>query len=277
MARYQVILAYDGTLFAGFQRQRRARTVQGEFEKALQQLGWTGRSILSSGRTDTGVHASGQVVAFDLDWKHSPQELLQALNARLPEDVAARSVRTVMDDFHPRYDARARHYRYRIICQAQRNPLEERYAWRVWPAARLDRLEVAARGLTGTYDFAAFGSPPLPKGSTIRTVLEAGWQSSGEALVFDVTANAFLYHMVRRLVFIQVLIGQGKAEPETFWEGLRHQVPQTPGLAAPQGLTLVEVIYPPFDRQDNLTIYAEGSNDTLAASGDDNRGQDLRP
>lgn len=277
MARYQVILAYDGTLFKGYQRQKRQRTVQGEFETALRRLGWEAESILSAGRTDTGVHAAGQVVAFDLEWAHSPQELLQALNAQLPDDVAARQVRLAPASFHPRFDALSRRYRYRVICQEARSPLEERYAWRVWPPVGLERLQAAAALLTGRYDFAAFGSPPRPKGSTIRTVLEARWQAVGERLEFVITANAFLYHMVRRLVFLQVQAGQDRLALETLRQGMVAQVVQTPGLAPAHGLSLEEVTYPPFDELDNRTIYAEGFVNTLAASGENNRGQDLCP
>ncbi len=118
MARYQVILAYDGTHFVGFQRQGRSRTVQGVVEAALRQLGWQGRAILSAGRTDTGVHAAGQVIAFDLDWTHPEKELGRAINANLPQDVAVRSVAPASPDFHPRFDATARRYRYHLFCDA---------------------------------------------------------------------------------------------------------------------------------------------------------------
>ncbi len=129
MARYQVILAYDGADFFGFQRQADGcgqRTVQGVVEQALRRIGWQGRAILFAGRTDVGVHASGQVIAFDLDWLHSTDALLAALNANLPADVAAQAAQLAADDFHPRYDARARCYRYRLFCQPRRDPLRER-------------------------------------------------------------------------------------------------------------------------------------------------------
>ncbi len=134
MARYQVILAYDGTDFAGSQRQAKSRTVQGEFEKALQRLGWPGRSAMMAGRTDAGVHAAGQVAAFDFDWAHTPEELGRALNANLPADMAVHRVQAVPAEFHPRFDAASRRYRYRLFCRNSRDPLRERYAWRVWPA-----------------------------------------------------------------------------------------------------------------------------------------------
>jgi tRNA pseudouridine38-40 synthase len=111
MARYKVILAYDGTHFLGFQRQGPKRTVQAELEKALRGLGWTGRAILSSGRTDSGVHAAGQVAAFDLEWAHSDEALVSAINVHLPQDAAVLTARKERDDFHPRFDALERCYR----------------------------------------------------------------------------------------------------------------------------------------------------------------------
>ena len=258
MARYQVILAYDGTQYHGFQRQIRDQdgvqttTVQSVVEDALRQLDWSGRSILAAGRTDSGVHASGQVIAFDLDWKHPPEDLKAALNAHLPYDVAVRSAQLVTQAFHPRYDAVARHYRYRIYCQDVRDPLKERYAWRVWPPVNIDLLHKAASHLLGTHDFSAFGTPPQTGGSSIRTVLDAGWQVGAQEemhndrleLFFDIIANAFLYRMVRRVVYIQVAVGQGKLDEEKI-VGYLTSPPDTvvQGLAPPQGLTLVGVEY----------------------------------
>ena len=134
MARYQVILAYDGTRFLGSQRQANSRTVQGELEKALRKVGWSGTSVLIAGRTDAGVHASGQVAAFDFDWSYADDVLGRALNANLPVDMAVREVRVAADDFHPRFDASSRRYRYRLFCQPVRDPLRETLAWRTWPA-----------------------------------------------------------------------------------------------------------------------------------------------
>lgn len=176
MARYQVILAYDGTRFHGSQRQRSVRTVQGVVEQALRELEWDQETALFAGRTDVGVHASGQVVAFDLDWHHPDVDLRNALNALLPEDVAARQVLTCQDDFHPRYDTLSRKYRYRVFIDPVRDPLRERYAWRLWPAPKLDRLNAAATAVVGQRDFASFGSPMRPNGSTTRQVFAAGWR-----------------------------------------------------------------------------------------------------
>jgi len=244
MARYKVILAYDGTHFQGFQRQKSGvRTVQGEVEQALRGLGWEGKSILSAGRTDTGVHASGQVIAFDFVWNHSVQALTRAVNAHLPPDVAALDVRIAPEGFHPRFDAILRTYRYRIYCDETRNPLLDRYAWRLWPAVDLELLQSAATLLVGTHDFAAFGAPPQTGGSTLRTVYAASWKSNAGELEFEVSANAFLYHMVRRIVFLQVLVGKNQLSLEDLSRAIRQTELLTPGLAPPNGLYLMEMRY----------------------------------
>ena len=251
MERYKVTLAYDGTNFYGFQRQGQTRTVQLEVEAALRRLNWQGRAILSSGRTDSGVHAAGQVIAFDLEWMHGSEDLGHALNANLPGDVAVKTVDVVRPDFHPRYDATARRYRYQVLFAPDRNPLHDRYTWRVWPPCDVESLQAAARLLHGAHDFAAFGTPPRPGGSTIRTVFQAGWQmvscppEEDRLVRFEVIANAFLYHMVRRMVFVQMLVGQQRLSLDALNEALStpSALSLSPGLAPPQGLFLQEVRY----------------------------------
>ena len=171
MARYQIALSYDGTHFVGSQRQADSRTAQGELEKALRKLGWQEKTVHLAGRTDTGTHASGQVAAFDLDWVHGLAKLRDALNAHLPQDMAVRDVKVAADTFHPRFDATSRRYRYRLFCAGVRDPLRERYAWRVWPA--VTDLTPLAAIWPGTHDFSAFGTPPRTGGSTVRTVHSA--------------------------------------------------------------------------------------------------------
>ena len=245
MALYKVVLAYDGTDFFGYQRQGSARTVQSVVEAALRELGWPGGSLLAAGRTDTGVHALGQVIAFELGWQHSCQELLAALNAHLPQDVAAQAVQEALAGFHPRYAAAARRYRYRIFCSPIRHPLRERYAWRVWPQPELGRLQQSARLLVGKHDFAAFGTPPRTGGSTVRMVTQVAWTAQEDELIFEIVANAFLYHMARRLVFVQVARAQGRLDEDIVLRCLESPAPQpVQGLAPPQGLALVEVVYP---------------------------------
>ena len=250
MARYQLTLAYDGTDFYGSQRQAKRRTVQGELEKALHAVGWKGRSILLSGRTDTGVHATGQVAAMDLDWSHPEGDLVRALNSVLPADMAVWSANVVHDKFHPRFDATSRCYRYRLFCQPLRDPIRERYAWRVQPAVNRALLVTAAKLFPGTHDFSAFGSPTTPKGTTLRTVKKTAWmQIAEDEWQFEVRADAFLYRMVRRMVFVQVAVAQGKVPADAIADALAGQasaerrsgIPS--GLSPAHGLTLVEVTY----------------------------------
>lgn len=244
MVRYQVVIAYDGTAFKGMQRQGNARTVQGEIEKALKRIGWQGRSILIAGRTDTGVHASGQVIAFDFSWNHSLENLKNALNANFPQDLAASGLKQALPNFHPRHDAFSRVYLYQIFCKQTRDPLRERYAWRVWPKIDLRTVQTCAKRLIGKHDYAAFGTPPKKGGTTVRHVVRADWHQNGDVYHFEVEGNAFLYHMVRRMVSIQVEIGQGKHEPDIISRLLdSEELGMIQGLAPAHGLCLTKVNY----------------------------------
>jgi len=248
MARYQVILAYDGTRFYGSQVQAKSRTVQGELEKSLRKLGWSGKSVIMAGRTDTGVHATGQVAAFDFEWAHSADKLLKALNSHLPPDLVIRSLSPASADFHPRFDAVSRQYRYRLFFEPIRDPLREKYLWRVWPPVAEDALNQNASIFLGKHDFAALGSPTTPNGTTVRTVTKAEWKkmSDGE-WQFEVRADAFLYRMARRLVFVQVSLAQGRSSVEKIQNALERQDKLVAGLAPAHGLTLVEVTYGSHD------------------------------
>jgi tRNA pseudouridine38-40 synthase len=245
MERYQIILAYDGTDFLGFQRQgKKNRTVQLVVEDALRTVGWAGESLLSAGRTDTGVHASGQVIAVDLAWRHSAQTLAQALNARLPQDVAVRDVKAVSADFHPRFHAHRRTYQYQVVIDRYPNPLRDRYVWRLDSELDEALLDQAARHLVGTYDCAAFGSPPRKGGSTMRTIYSAEWKKpTSNTYEFMITANAYLYHMVRRIVFLQENVARQRLGWEKFQRGIDLQVDLPGGLAPAKGLCLVDVDY----------------------------------
>jgi tRNA pseudouridine38-40 synthase len=243
LAHYKVILSYNGSEFAGFQRQKDARTVQSEFEKGLRKIGWQGKSILAAGRTDAGVHAVGQVVSFHLDWQHSLEDLRNALNYYFPEDMAVQLVETADEAFHPRFDAQQRCYRYRVFPSQVRDPIREVFAWRVWPELDMERMQKAGKVLIGVHDFQAFGSPTSEKGVTIREVFDLNWRQDDEAYAFEISANAFLYHMVRRIVFVLVKIGQGEVSPDVLLEALQTGNLSLTGLAPATGLVLKEVRY----------------------------------
>ncbi|MBN1267507.1 MAG: tRNA pseudouridine(38-40) synthase TruA [Anaerolineales bacterium] len=244
MLIYKSNIAYDGTEFQGFQSQREKRTVQDVLEEGLRRIGWQGSRIKAAGRTDQGVHARGQVISYEMDWPHGVERLTDALNANIPPDVAVWQTAEADEGFHPRFSAVSRRYRYHILCSPYRNPLQERYTWRVWPAPDISLMQDAATLLLGEHDFAAFGRPPIPGGHTIRMVFQADWLQENQKIQLDITANAFLYHMVRRLVAMMVAVGSSRLDvsgvadlldkPDSRWEG---------SLAPASGLCLEEVCY----------------------------------
>lgn len=243
--RFAATVAYDGTAYHGFQRQKNAPTIQLKLEDAL--AGMTGGpvGVIGAGRTDAGVHATGQVVAFDLDWSHGPASLRSALNANLPQDIAVREVWQARSDFHPRFDAMSRSYEYRLYVADVRDPFLDRLAWRMGKVLNLQAVVKAAEELIGQHDFIAFGTPPRGENS-VRTVSEAEWQvqDSGRYRFF-MTADAFLYRMVRTITATLVRVGLGQMTVEEFRGILAAR---RRGLAAPPapacGLTLVAVTYP---------------------------------
>jgi tRNA pseudouridine38-40 synthase len=244
MAHYKVIIAYDGYEFSGFQRQVNTRTVQGEIEKALRIIGQGEKSILFSGRTDTGVHAEGQVIAFQLNWIHAESQLIKALNCYLPPDISAIHVEAVNKDFHPRFTAKERIYRYQMYQGFIRKCLLDRYHWRVWPAVDLFKLRNATKLFLGKHDFKHFGRPPDEKTTTVRTIKSAEWRILENGTVhFHITAEAFLYHMVRRIVFLIVKAGQGMLPEDEITAALLGEDNLPAGIAPANGLFLEKVEY----------------------------------
>jgi tRNA pseudouridine38-40 synthase len=246
MERYKLILSYDGTAFSGSQRQAQRRTVQAELEKAVLGLSSKAGSVVMAGRTDAGVHAMGQVAALDLQWSHGPESLRDALNAKLPADMAVAAAEPVEVGFHPRFDAVSRRYRYQLLFRQIRDPLRERLAWRIWPPVSARELQDIARTFLGEHDFGAFGSAPHIGGATVRTVTVSEWTHANDECHFEIAANGFLYRMVRRLVFVQVALARGKCSKEAIARALenpRHRMIAPTGLAPAHGLTLVAVTY----------------------------------
>jgi tRNA pseudouridine38-40 synthase len=242
--RFAAMVAYDGTAYHGFQRQRNAPTIQQALEEVLVGLADQPVGVLAAGRTDAGVHASGQVVAFDLDWKHDPGSLRGALNAKLPPDIAVREVWQARHDFHPRYDALSRSYEYRLYVAPVRDPLMERLAWRLSSDIDSAAVEAAAAHLVGKQDFIAFGTPPHGENS-VRTVFEARWQVEGGGRHrFTITADAFLYRMVRTTVATLVKVGRRQMTSDDFRGILAARQRGLAAAPAPAcGLTLVAVTY----------------------------------
>lgn len=245
MTRIRGLLAYDGTGYGGFQVQQNAPSIQAELEGVLRRLTGTEVRVLAAGRTDAGVHATGQVIAFDLPERwHQPLPVLQrAMNALLPAQIAVLCLDEAPAGFHPRYAARRRGYAYWVYHAPVRHPFVERWSWHV--PAPLDEaaMQAATQALIGRHDFSAFGSPPQGD-NPVREVFRAGWRSEAPWLVFEIEADAFLYRMVRMLVGTLVRVGMGRLSPEDVAAILRQKARHLAGPAAPaHGLVLTSVAY----------------------------------
>ena len=239
--RYRATVEYDGTDFAGFQIQPNARTVQGELEAALARLSdGTRHAVDGAGRTDAGVHALGQVIAFTYVGRLEVGDLAAALNGLLPPDIAIRDVRRTRPGFHPRHAARYREYRY-TVWNGPRSPLRERHALGVRAPLDTVAMERAGQVLVGRHDFSAFGAAVGDR-TTVRTVHAVRVRRQGSLVTIDVRADAFLRGMVRRIVAVLLEVGHGKLDEEDVREALAARRPARDGAAAPaRGLCLRRV------------------------------------
>ena len=233
---------YDGAAFQGFQRQRSSRTVQGELEAAIQAATGAEVTVAGAGRTDSGVHAVGQVVAFRTETRLNDATLLKALNAHLPPDVAIRELAITEPGFDPRRDAMARVYEYRIEQRPVRPALDRGRAWHVAQPLDLPRMRAAAAQLVGCHDFDAFTVGPQT--STQREVYAVEVWREGSTVRIRIAANAFLYRMVRRIAATLVRAGRGEIDDADV-AALLSPAPrsQVRGTAPAHGLTLLRVEY----------------------------------
>ena len=284
MVRLLAIVEYDGTEFAGFQAQKfvareQPRTVQGELERAIAAAGGGATRVAGSGRTDAGVHASGQVIHFDsaAPLTRDLARFQQAINAHLPPDVCVHTLTAAPDGFHARYSARARTYRYRILNAPAPSPLWRRYAYHVRRPLDVPRMAVVAQRLVGTHDFAAFAVRPAGK-PTQRIVYRAEvcesplswpkpetiWQNrnwcaphergaapvartaDARLVTIEIEANAFLRHMMRRIAGTLARVGLGNLDPDEVTRIVERKEKRLAGPATPAaGLCLVRVTYDP--------------------------------
>lgn len=250
-----LLVEYDGTGYHGFQRQapEREPTVQGVLEAAVSRISQQRVPVIGAGRTDSGVHASGQVTHFQVESRLESGDWQRALNAVLPADVAVRRVARVPDDFHARYSAQARSYRYTVLNDRWPSPLRERYLYRMSESLDVAALDAACATLVGEHDFRAFGRSPRDSQSAgehscVRLMLAAGCRGDAESglIFFDFTANGFLTGMVRRLVGTLLLVGKRQLDVAGFAQILASRDEAHPGAAVPAcGLCLTQVAYPP--------------------------------
>lgn len=238
----RLTLAYDGTDFRGFARQRDQRTVQGVLEAALARVLGDVPRLSVAGRTDAGVHARGQVVSFAADVE--PARLQRALNALLAPEVVVWDARWAPPGFDARRSASAREYRYRIDLAPWPDPFTARYVWHRPGELSLPRMREAARHLVGEHDFATFGRPHRPGGATVRRLERIAVSRRGDRLEIAVRGNAFLHQMVRSIVGTLVRVGEGRMTPEGVAAALEARDRAAAGpVAPPHGLTLERVVY----------------------------------
>lgn len=242
--RLRLLVEYDGTEFAGWQVQRGDRTVQGVLEAAVERL--TGRKtrVSAAGRTDAGVHASGQVVCFDCERAIEPRTVLAALNALTPHDISIRSVEVVPAGFDPRRAARSRTYAYRILNRAVPSPFWKRYAWFLRQPLDVEAMQTGASHLIGEHDFSSFRAAGCDAAHPVRRVLRSELRREGDLIVYEIEATAFLRQMVRTIVGTLVEVGLGKRRAEDVEVLLARRDRMQAGPTAPaRGLCLTEVKY----------------------------------
>lgn len=246
MPRYKLTIEYCGAGFSGWQRQIEVRSVQGTIEAALRNFEPGTPTMIAAGRTDAGVHASGQVAHCDLSKEWHPHSLMRAINHFLrPARIAIIAVEPVPDHFSARFDAIARHYIYRIIRRSAPLAIEQGLAWQVPYALDVAAMRLGAAELIGHHDFTTFRSVNCQSKSPVKTLDTLNIEEHGDEVRFDVRARSFLHNQVRSFVGTLEHVGSGKWPPERVGEALRATNRAACGnVAPPQGLYLARVVYP---------------------------------
>jgi tRNA pseudouridine38-40 synthase len=240
----KVVLEYDGSGFAGWQQQAHGRTVEAELKRALKAVTGQDLKVYAAGRTDAGAHAEGQVVSFQTDGRISPHRLVAALNARLPADVAVLSGEEVPDEFHARYSAKWRRYRYRFLDRPSRPALERGRCWHVRGALDVDAMSAAAKALIGKHDWTSYCSASEPVDARVREMRSARVVRHGDVVELELVAEGFLRGLARSIAGALAEVGLGRRPPEWVGEVLEARDRRKAAKTAPAGgLTLMEVIY----------------------------------
>ena len=235
-------VSYDGTDFCGWQVQNEMRTVEGELNKAINELTGETTEVIGASRTDSGVHAKGNVAVFDTESSIPAEKFMYAINSLLPDDVTVVESKEVDKDFHPRHCRSIKTYEYRIYTSRINNPLKRRFAYRFPTELDVEKMDEAAKYLIGEHDFKSFCCVRTQAETTIREIISADVYRDDEDIVIRVTGAGFLYNMVRIIAGSLMEVGSGKYEPVHIKEVLEGTDRTLAGpTAEPQGLTLVNI------------------------------------
>ena len=245
--RYLMTVSYDGTLFSGYQKQPKVRTVQKEIEKALKEIsGGEDISICASGRTDAGVHALAQKIHFDLDKDISCDKLLKGLNSLLPEDIYVRNINTVDDNFHARFSAIGKEYQY-ILNMGEYNPLERNYVYQHNKKLDVVEMERAMKYLEGTHNFKSFTKADDEREDYVRTISQTNLIRDTKdinKLIFVFVGTGFMRYQIRNMMGVLISIGEGKMKSEEIIDILKQEDRRRAGVTASSvGLYLKNVFY----------------------------------
>lgn len=244
MRRIQLIVAYDGTNYHGFAKQEQTETIQGNLEKVIYNLTGQKVDVIGSGRTDAGVHAKSQCCIIDIDTPIPTHRLAKALNGRLPKDIVVKEARDVKADFHPRFMAKKKTYRYQILTSNVNDPFIGKYCYFYPYSLDLGRMKEAVKALEGTHDFKGFCASGTSVKGTVRTIYSIEVKQLEDMIYLEVCGNGFLYNMVRIIAGTLIDIGRGRLSIETFQEMIDTRDRALGGpTAPPEGLTLLEVDY----------------------------------
>ncbi len=244
MPTFKVTIEYDGTGYAGWQRQPDQPTVQAAIESALGQVSQTAVSAIGAGRTDAGVHALGQVASFKSDRGLTAEEWKRALNGLLPSDISVLSVEQVPEDFHARYSAKEKLYEYRILNRPDRSTLDRSRSWHIREPLAIDAMREAARHLVGRHDFSSFQNSPTDNENPVCDLRALDFIREGPLIRIEARADRLLKQMVRAIVGTLVEVGQGKRPPGDLKRILEAKDRKVAGKTAPpHGLYLIRVDY----------------------------------
>lgn len=244
MKRIKLTVAYDGTHYCGWQRQPGQPTVEGKLNQVLSEFLMEEIEITGASRTDSGVHALGNVAIFDTDTKIPPEKLAYGLNQRLPEDIQIMESCQVADDFHPRYSARKKIYQYRILNSRFPIPTERLYSYHVYNTLDHKEMHKAGQVLVGSHNFKGFCSGKTEVLDMTRTIYRIDVMRMGDIILIEVEGNGFLYNMVRIIAGTLIRAGMGKMDIEQIKDALERKDRTLAGPTAPaQGLSLIKIFY----------------------------------